>query len=123
MKTLESIYGIGDVLEKMFILEHKIVIKKQKNEDCAAEQTELSGIKEYVNQYKIGLADLISGLFSAHHQIWERESELRQGKDMSDEDAGRLAKEIRVINDTLRIPFRNKINELTNTGIVEQKVI
>ena len=121
---LDVLYGLGDVLDRFFVVLHKIAIKRKANEPFEKEQEDANLIRKYLEEeYSLDLAMHIEALFEANHEIWELESDMRKGKDISDEEAGKRSKQIRLINDKKRIKHRNAINQISGTGITEKKVI
>lgn len=66
-----------------------------------------------MKEYQIwGIGDAIDKLSIANLKIAILEADLRKGKSISDAEAGRLAKKIRAINDTERVPAKNALNEI-----------
>jgi len=121
--SLNRLYGIGDVIDRWFVLLHKIDIKMHNGESFDKEAQESNMVKDYLSEVTGGdLAMHIEQLFLANHDIWTLESDLRQGKQISDEEAGRKSKLIREINDMRRVAHRNAINRITRTGYTEEKI-
>jgi len=66
-----------------------------------------------MSEYSLwGLGDCIDKLSIANIKIAILEADLRKGKELSNEEAGILAKKIRKINDTERVPAKNALNEI-----------
>ena len=122
--TLESLYGVGDITDRMFVLLHKIEHAQLNNLSYEKEDIDLKLIEDYlVDKFGMDFVVAIESLFKANHDIWTLESDLRKGVDISNEEAGAKSKQIRKINDTERVVARNKVNEITKTGYTEKKVI
>ncbi len=58
------------------------------------------------------MGDAIDKLAIANLKIAILEADLRKGKEISNEEAGKLSKKIRKINDEERIPCKNALNEM-----------
>lgn len=68
-----------------------------------------------------GVGDVVDRLSIVNIKIFQLESKIKTYKDLSNEEIGKMAKQIRLLNKD-RIACKNLLNLLTNTGLSEVKI-
>ncbi len=111
----------SDILDRGSIakLKHELIRDSENHKEWNAFSIEVDKlIKEHSNIPIVMFFDL---LYRINFQIWELESDLRQGKlDGALTEVGRRAIEIRKLNG-LRVGVKNIINNLLNEGFLDIK--
>jgi hypothetical protein len=111
----------GDILDRGSIakLKHERIRNPENDKEWIAFEKELKIlIKKYPNLF---INDLFELLYSINSFIWEKESDMRQGKlDGILYEVGIRAIEIRKLNN-FRISIKNLINKLTESGFIDIK--
>lgn len=108
--------SIGDIIDRFTICKLK---SERGNIDMSEEMGKLS---EEINKHS-NLETYIEQLYKINGDIWDLESDIRQGKEdlLGLEEVGRRAIRIREHNNK-RIGVKNQINSITKTGFIETKI-
>ena len=116
--------SMGDIIDKLTILIRKVYF----GEEDAIE--ELNYLIEHLDSMKIDKFVQRPGKFivtiirlaQINFEVWNLENEFRKGGNgMSDIQAGRMAKSVRMLN-AKRVKYKNEINRITGLGFREFKV-
>ena len=115
--------SVGELIDKLSILHvKKIKISNQEKLNYINKEFELlyNMSSYYLNDSEV--SKLYHELVDVNSKLWEIEDELRvlESKNIFDELFIQLARKVYFTNDE-RFSFKNKINDLTNSEVREQK--
>ena len=122
---IEAPLSVGEVIDKLTILEIKLIkvkdenkLKFVKSEKLLLEQ-KLNNLKIYDNK---ALLELKNKLFEINSKLWEIEDKIRifEKEKKFDDDFIALARSVYITNDK-RFEVKNEINLLFNTSLREIK--
>lgn len=108
--------AIGDIIDRYTICKLK---SERGNIDMSEEMNKLS---EEMNKFP-NLENYVNQLYKINGDIWDLESDIRQGKEdtLGLEEVGRRSIKIREHNNK-RVGIKNVINSITKTGFIETKI-
>lgn len=121
MKTIYAPISIGELLDKISILEIKLV-NTNSAEKLANINNELQGLRELWTETNSEIQTLYHDLKAINLKIWDiedhiRELEKQQRFDQEFIDTARAV----YINNDIRATIKKQINTLTDSYIVEEK--
>ena len=122
---IEAPLSIGEVIDKITILEIKLIKVKDENKlkfvksEKSLLEEKLYNLKIYDNQ---ALLRLKNKLFKINSKLWEIEDKIRifEKEKTFDDDFVALARSVYITNDK-RFEIKNEINLLFNTSLREIK--
>ncbi len=122
---IEAPLSIGEVIDKITILEIKLIKVKDENKlkfvksEKSLLEEKLSNLNIYDNQ---ALLRLKNKLFKINSKLWEIEDKIRifEKEKTFDDDFVALARSVYITNDK-RFEVKNEINLLFNTSLREIK--
>tara|TARA_B100002019_G_C21125030_1_gene525358 strand:+ start:215 stop:604 length:390 start_codon:yes stop_codon:yes gene_type:complete len=122
---IEAPLSVGEVIDKVTILEIKLIKVKDENKLKFVKSEKLL-LEEKLNNLKIydnnALLELKNKLFEINTKLWEIEDKIRifEKEKKFDDDFIALARSVYITNDK-RFEVKNEINLLFNTSLREIK--
>ncbi len=121
---LHAPVSIGELVDKITILEIKTrrVSNQKKRANVFNELQELTATLETHISLNAELTQLKAKLLKINEQLWEIEDDIRgkEAQQLFDEEFVQLSRNVYFTNDK-RCAVKRKINELTESAIIEEK--